>query len=79
MSDVIEQIDALLALDEAGALVPHGIGGLARRLLTDCRDRLEVTDEKVKRAMNAHDNAKAAHDEWVSEQGMRAALTEALR
>jgi len=28
-----ERIDSLLALDERGALVPHGLGGLARSLL----------------------------------------------
>jgi hypothetical protein len=39
-SALIEQIDALLALDATGKLVPHGIGGLARELLTTCRDEL---------------------------------------
>lgn len=35
-----ESIEALLELDNAGALVPHGIGGHARTLLMSCFVRL---------------------------------------
>lgn len=38
---IIEQIDALLSLDAADALVPHGIGGLAREILTAARAEIE--------------------------------------
>lgn len=37
---LVEQIDALVALDDARALVPHGIGGLAKQLLLACRERI---------------------------------------
>ena len=39
---VIAQITALLELDATGKLVPHGIGGLARELLTTCRGILSA-------------------------------------
>lgn len=35
-------IEALLALDADGALMPHGIGGHARKLLTAAYHRLEA-------------------------------------
>ena len=35
VSKFIEQANALLRLDDANALVPHGIGGFARELLTE--------------------------------------------
>jgi len=37
---LVARIDALLDLDASGSLVPHGIGGLARELLLECRERL---------------------------------------
>lgn len=37
---LIENIDALLRLDAAGALFPHGVGGLARQLLSAAAMRL---------------------------------------
>ena len=37
---LIESIDSLLRLDAAGALVPHGVGGLARQLLAAAASRL---------------------------------------
>lgn len=37
---LIEQIDALVHLDDAKALAPHGIGGLAKQLLLACRNRI---------------------------------------
>jgi hypothetical protein len=36
-----ERIDSLLALDERGALVPHGLGGLARSLLLQSSSALK--------------------------------------
>lgn len=42
---LIEQINSLLSLDAKGVLVPHGIGGLARSLLTSCVDRLSPSDK----------------------------------
>lgn len=38
---LIESIRALLRLDAAGAIVPHGVGGHARTLLTAAANRLE--------------------------------------
>ncbi|QIG74561.1 hypothetical protein EVC10_053 [Rhizobium phage RHph_Y25] len=51
---LIEQIDALLDLDARGALSPHGVGGLARQLLTVCKETLVTTcggesDEEIVR------------------------------
>ena len=37
-------IKALLSLDEKGALVPHGVGGLARSMLASAYHRLPATD-----------------------------------
>jgi hypothetical protein len=76
--ELVTQIDALLDLDSKGCLVPHGVGGLAREVLARCRARLVVSDEMVVRACSAHEANKAANDEWVSRQGMRAALEAAL-
>lgn len=39
-NDLCDQIDVLLSLNKDGALVPHGIGGLARDLLTKARAAL---------------------------------------
>ncbi|KAB0538085.1 hypothetical protein [Pseudochrobactrum saccharolyticum] len=41
-SELISQIDSLLALDANGCLVPHGIGGLARELLERCQVELNT-------------------------------------
>lgn len=38
---LLRSIEALLAMDADGALVPHGIGGLARSLLGAAASRLE--------------------------------------
>ncbi|QRF60189.1 hypothetical protein [Variovorax paradoxus] len=40
---LIKSIDSLLRLDAAGALVPHGVGGLARQLLAAAASRLAAT------------------------------------
>ena len=40
--NLISLIDALLDLDEKGALVPHGIGGHARTLLQRCKEELNT-------------------------------------
>jgi hypothetical protein len=37
---LIASIDALLALDERKALVPHGVGGLARELFEETKNHL---------------------------------------
>lgn len=42
-AQLIESIQALLDLDAAGALVPHGVCGLARQLLEAATERLHVT------------------------------------
>jgi hypothetical protein len=39
--------DALLDLDERGALVPHGVGGLARRVIGSLAARLEPSEREV--------------------------------
>lgn len=41
-TELISQIDSLLALDAKGTLVPHGIGGLARELLERCQVELNT-------------------------------------
>lgn len=43
---LIENIDSLLRLDAAGALVPHGVGGLARQLLAAAASRLAAAPVK---------------------------------
>lgn len=51
---LIRQAKALLELDEAGALVPHGIGGLGRKTIERLVAALETpdapTDEQIKAA-----------------------------
>lgn len=42
-----ESIEALLALDAKGCLVPHGIGGAARTLLSAGLQRLTASNERV--------------------------------
>lgn len=44
-------IEALLSLDAKGCLVPHGIGGAARTLLSACLQRLTAADERVDAAI----------------------------
>lgn len=39
---LVDNIEALLDLDAAGALVPHGIGGLARTLFERVVERLKA-------------------------------------
>lgn len=43
---ILDQISALLDLDADGALVPHGIGGHARTLLTDAATLIETQAER---------------------------------
>lgn len=40
---LVESIKALLALDESGSLVPHGVGGHARQLLSAAASRLSAS------------------------------------
>lgn len=40
-AQLIDSMRALVALDKEGALVPHGIGGLAADLLTRAADEIE--------------------------------------
>lgn len=42
---LIDSIEALVALNDAGALVPHGIGGHARTLLTEAAAALSAPDD----------------------------------
>ena len=39
---LLDCIEALLRMDADGALVPHGIGGHARKLLSSAAARLEI-------------------------------------
>lgn len=39
---LLDQIDALIDLDKRGKLVPHGVGGLARELLTNAAARIRA-------------------------------------
>lgn len=39
---LVDSIKSLLALDSQGALVPHGVGGMARQLLESAVERLAV-------------------------------------
>src|SRR4051812_32002659 len=53
---LLDSIDALLALDAKGALVPHGIGGHARTLLQSAYVRLRALSstegvEEIERAL----------------------------
>lgn len=40
-AQLVANMRALVSLDEAGALIPHGTGGHARQLLTQAADRLD--------------------------------------
>ncbi|WP_201319994.1 hypothetical protein [Burkholderia sp. E168m30] len=64
-AQLVRSIEALLELDAEGALVPHGVGGHARALLSAAAIRLaahpgqpepraEVTDEDIITACDAH-------------------------
>lgn len=61
---LIKSIDALLSLDARGALVPHGIGDLARELLEKCAEALTQTAEQhqgepVARVVSKHGDPEA--------------------
>ena len=60
MSDIIEQANALLALDADGALVPHGIGGRAREVITKLRGELIAVSEHRDMALEERDKARSA-------------------
>ena len=51
---LIESIEALLSLDAAGTLAPHGIGGHARTLLTAAASRLGRSESSVPCAIGIH-------------------------
>jgi hypothetical protein len=42
---LVGSIKSLLALDSQGALVPHGVGGLARQLLESAAERLGAEEQ----------------------------------
>lgn len=42
-AQLVESIEAVIALDAVGALVPHGLGGGVRQLLESAADRLRAT------------------------------------
>lgn len=46
-ADLISCIEALLALDKSGSLAPHGIGGLARGLLSAAAVRLQAATHRA--------------------------------
>jgi hypothetical protein len=59
---LIASIDALLDLDARKALVPHGIGGLARDLLTQSKaeiDRLKDLIDVQQAALNEYSTIQA--------------------
>lgn len=63
-------IEALLALDASGSLVPHGVGGHARGLLTAAYHRLEEKDMRWKAKKNGWRKRFAwlptkIGDEWI--------------
>lgn len=43
---LVDSIKSLLALDSQGALVPHGVGGMARQLLESAVERLAAADKR---------------------------------
>ncbi|USN13901.1 hypothetical protein KABACHOK_00650 [Brevundimonas phage vB_BpoS-Kabachok] len=49
-ANLLGSISAILALDEADALAPHGLGGHARDLLSAAFVRLGVLDQVAKTA-----------------------------
>ncbi len=58
--------EALLDLDARGALVPHGIGGLARQIITDLLDALaaaEAMEAKAMWALRAIEDGEGYADE----------------
>lgn len=58
-AQLASSIKALLALDEKGVLVPHGVGGHARVLLEVSTSRLEARNEAIKGAAIIADAAGA--------------------
>jgi hypothetical protein len=45
---LVSCIEALLALDAAGALTPHGVGGHARQLLSAAAVRIEALEKALR-------------------------------
>lgn len=43
---LVDSIKSLLALDSQGALVPHGVGGMARQLLESAAERLTAAEQR---------------------------------
>jgi hypothetical protein len=60
MSETIELANALLELDASGSLVPHGIGGHAREIITRLCAELAKQSDLTMRTMTALNDARAA-------------------
>jgi hypothetical protein len=56
---LIASIDALLDLDARKALVPHGIGGLARDLLTQAKAEIDRLNDECTKSMTEIANLRA--------------------
>lgn len=52
-TELIKATEALLALDAKGALVPHGIGGHARTLLTEALSHIAAQDRRIEEMRRA--------------------------
>lgn len=63
-SALLESTKALIELDAAGSLVPHGLGGHARVLLNALASRLATRDgavERLEEALTPSEATKAAY------------------
>lgn len=70
---LIDCMRALVALDIEGALVPHGIGGHARALLTSAAARLELVMDADRSAGGAA-GVRESNEEWLARQAYQDGL-----
>ncbi len=63
-ADLLEQIDALLDIDAKGFLAPHGIGGLARELLTKSVAAITALEADNRRVWDALKLSDADTRQW---------------
>ncbi|PIK76350.1 hypothetical protein [Pseudomonas urethralis] len=75
---LIKSIDALLSLDARGALVPHGIGDLARELLEKCAEALTQPAEqkqgeleRLREHVGAYEASRARLHEWLRKEQLK--------
>ncbi|HWV47050.1 MAG TPA: hypothetical protein VN039_13685 [Nitrospira sp.] len=77
-ADLRNQIEALVQLNDRGALVPHGIGELARSLLLSASDTITSLEAEVERLNKCWTKAEDDFDRAVETiDSLKAQLAEA--